>query len=450
MRVHVVADAEAEHAHVALAGARDICHDVVLARVAHGRASVREEDDEVRPVTFLGPQRERLLQRVINGRAAERLQILDERLRLRAAFLRDLHHLVEERLDLRGETQHLEAVAVVQVLHAERQRLLRLLQLRARHRSRCIEHEHHVLRNHLRVLRVRTRRREQQEVTVLTARPVGQQIQPDVILLLREENLKVRVRLHVARLVSDHRLVPAAALDLHLVAGRIDRLERALRFQIELDAHVLHRLRGELVRVQRQDEVHQPGVGLEQLRVGERDAFPAVRLDGEDADLEQIAPGVFEQRGILEPAHDVLVDAARLVRGQQLGLDLFAADFHGELVDVRALGRGKQERAFQLARVRIVKLLLHLRHGDLVFDLNVHLVERDLHRRPHGLWRRTIRRRPRDGNRVRRQDAPVTAPEISVMNDDQPGGQSRQRRRRPHQQKPDDSFHTKDWTEGAA
>ena len=106
----------------------------------------------------------------------------------------------------------------------------------------------------------------------------------------------------------------------------------------------------------------------------------AVRLDGEDAHLEDVAPGVFQQRRVFELAHDVLVNPPRLLGGQQLGFDLLAVDLHRELVDVRAFGDGEDERAFQPRRVRVVELLVHRGHrylvGDAGIDLDVVHVQR--------------------------------------------------------------------------
>ena len=64
---------------------------------------------------------------------------------LGAVVLGGLDELVEERLDLGGEADELEAVAVVEVLDAETQRLLGLLELLAGHRAGGVEHEADVL-----------------------------------------------------------------------------------------------------------------------------------------------------------------------------------------------------------------------------------------------------------------------------------------------------------------
>jgi len=57
---------------------------------------------------------------------------------------------------------------------------------------------------------------------------------------------------------------------------------------------------------------------------------------------------VFEQGRVFGFAHDVLVDFSRFVGGTNTRLPPVAADVHGELVQLRALGDGKQIRAFEL------------------------------------------------------------------------------------------------------
>src|SRR5439155_16303310 len=62
----------------------------------------------------------------------------------------------------------------------------------------------------------------------------------------------------------------------------------------------------------------------------------------------------------------------------QLGFDRLAVDFHGELLDLRPFRNGKQKRAFNALRVRIVKLLFDGRVRELVFDPHFSLVPGDL------------------------------------------------------------------------
>jgi hypothetical protein len=157
------------------------------------------------------------------------------------------------------------------------------------------------------------------------------------------------------------------------------------------------------------------GVRLENLGVGKRNALAAVRLDGKDAHFERVAVGVFHQGRVAQFAHDVLVNPARLVRRQQLRLDLFAADVHGELVNVRARGHRKQICAFKPLRIGIVEFLVHGRDGDLVVYLHVDVVVGDFQRREDigpGRWNWAWPRRARP-----RQDRHRTP--VRFVNDDE-------------------------------
>lgn len=121
-----------------------------------------------------------------------------------------------------------------------------------------------------------------------------------------------------------------------------------------------------------------------------------MRLDGENAHAERRAARVFEQSGVLLPAHDVLVDRARLRRVEQLGLHVLAADLHRELIEMRALRNRENVFALKVRVVRIEELLLDARDRFLPGDVHVHLVKRDLQRRED-----VVRRRHRAMRRMR-------------------------------------------------
>ena len=209
-------------------------------------------------------------------------------------------------------------------------------------------------------------------------------------------------------------------------------LSGCLRCEFHVHADVLDRFGGEFFRVERINVADQAGVGGQHLGVGQRDALVAVRFDGENAHLEHIAAGVFEQRRVAHFAHDVLVNLPRLVRGQQLGLDLPPADVHGEFVNLRALGDGEKIGAFEPLRVRIVELLVHRRGGDLAVNLHVHVVIRHLQRRENV---RPRRGRPRRGRsragppmRLLHDDKPVRATLRDGRNQAEPGQHNRKAR----------------------
>ena len=179
------------------------------------------------------------------------------------------------------------------------------------------------------------------------------------------------------------------------MARRINGFERPVTLQLNLDAHVFDWFGGEFFRVQRIDIADETRIGREHLRVRKRDALVAVRLDGKNAHLEHIAVGVFHQRRVAHFAHDVLVNLPRLLRRQQLGLNLPPADVHRELVELRALGNGKQIRAFEPLRIRIVKILVHGRRGNLPVNLHFDVMKGNFQRREG------IRSRPRPDRRTR-------------------------------------------------
>ena len=100
MRVDVRTDAETEHARAPFAGFLHIRHDLVLVRRADRGAAIGEEDHDERAVALARPQRQRLVQRVVNRRSAHRSQVFDEIVGLATVGLGRLNQLVEQRLNL--------------------------------------------------------------------------------------------------------------------------------------------------------------------------------------------------------------------------------------------------------------------------------------------------------------------------------------------------------------
>ena len=95
MRIHVRADAETEDAHVAATDLLRVVDNLVFGGVADRRPAIGEEDDDEGPVGFVGAQGEGLLEGVIDGGAAEGLEILDERLGAFAIALRYVGQFVK-------------------------------------------------------------------------------------------------------------------------------------------------------------------------------------------------------------------------------------------------------------------------------------------------------------------------------------------------------------------
>ena len=367
------------------------------------------------------------MQGIVNGGGAGGLEALDEILRLVAVGLGGVGEFVKQRFHFRGEADNFKAVAVVQVFHAELERLLCLGDFFAGHGAGSVQHKRHVLQHHLALRGLHPGRSQEQEIAVLAARFVGEQVQAEVLRFRRKVEREIGVWLDIGGLVTDGGFVGSVAFDLDRMAGRIDGFEGLFGFQVHFDADVLDRFGGKLLRVEGIDIADHPGVGGEHLGIGKGDALAAVWLDGENAHFEDIAAGVFEQGGVLQFAHDVLVNGAGLVGGQQLGLDLLAGDLHGELVNLAAFGDGKQVGAFQPLRVGIVEFLVHRGGGDLPVNFDVDVMVSD------------FQGRIRPGHRPPGDHDAWHALPVGFINDNQPvrepgrGGAEQNRKQREHE-----------------
>ena len=171
------------------------------------------------------------------------------------------------------------------------------------------------------------------------------------------------------------------AFDLNAVAGRVNGFQRALGVEFDFHADVLDGCGGKLFSVERIQVAHEAVVGLEHLRVGERDPFVAARFDGEDADLEHVPPCVLQQGWVAHFADDILINTAGLVGQQKLGLDRLAVDLHRELVDLRAGWHREQIRTLKALIVGVVKLLIDCGRRNLAGNLDVDMMVHDLQRR---------------------------------------------------------------------
>ena len=97
-----------------------------------------------------------------------------------------------------------EAVALVQVVQAELQRRLRLLDLIVTgHAAGLVQHEDDILRLHFVLAQLRLRRRHQQEIAIPARRvAIGEQIDAQVLLAHRVVEHQVLVGQHVLLLVA--------------------------------------------------------------------------------------------------------------------------------------------------------------------------------------------------------------------------------------------------------
>ena len=137
------------------------------------------------------------------------------------------------------------------------------------------------------------------------------------------------------------------------------------------DADVRQRVAGEALRVQGIKVFDQAVLGLEDLGVGDLDPLLAVGRDGIDPGPEEVAAHVFEQARIAHAADDVLVDAPGLAAVEDLALDPFVPDEHGEIGDRGPLRHGEDVGPLDIAPEVVDEDLVDRRFGDLVDDLDL-------------------------------------------------------------------------------
>ena len=114
--------------------------------------------------------------------------------------------------------------------------------------------------------------------------------------------------------------------------------------------------------------------GLQRQREVQQDAFFVFGKDRKDAHLEQVVADLFEDRRVALAIDDRLVDPRGPLAFNQLALDQFVGrHVHGKPADRSPVRQVEHERAFLLARERIVERLvdLHQRHRRLQHDVDV-------------------------------------------------------------------------------
>src|ERR1700693_1644548 len=88
------------------------------------------------PSVPMGLERKSLFQSVVNRGSAHGPEVFHEVFGFLAVWFGGLHELVKEGLDIGGEAQEFEAVAVVEIFDAELERFFCLVEFFARHRAR--------------------------------------------------------------------------------------------------------------------------------------------------------------------------------------------------------------------------------------------------------------------------------------------------------------------------
>ena len=163
--------------------------------------------------------------------------------------------------------------------------------------------------------------------------------------------------------------------DIDLVGRTVDGAYGRGAGDVDRHREALHRPDGMLGRAQRQQEVDQSAVLLQQLGVADLHGALSARGHGKDAGLKQVAAQVFQQGRIPAAAHDLLIDTARLLLADEPAGHLPAPGQQGQAADRGAFRDGEDHlRLHRCGR----GILEHLRDGDfgrLVLNIGV-----DLHR----------------------------------------------------------------------
>ena len=107
------------------------------------------------------------------------------------------------------------------------------------------------------------------------------------------------------------------------------------------------------------------------LRVRDFDPLLLTGLDGEDAGLEDVSAGPFQQARVAALAENLLVNLPCPLLLDDVGGDLLAADPHGEARDRGVLGQGEVEDALGAGFRVIDERFLDHGPGDLVADVDL-------------------------------------------------------------------------------
>ena len=134
------------------------------------------------------------------------------------------------------------------------ERVLRLPEFLALHRAGLVEDDDHIFGDDLRRVHVEARRGEQEKEALACVRvAIRQKIQADMVSGHGVVQVEVGVRGDVVRLVACREAVVCFAItrDGDVVRGRVDRAHGVGRGHLHGDAHLLQRLRRELLGVER-------------------------------------------------------------------------------------------------------------------------------------------------------------------------------------------------------
>jgi len=236
------------------------------------------------------------------------------------------------------------------------------------HAPGSIQNDVHVLGRRVLALGHRARGEQEQEVAVLAGVPVTEEVGRHFRVTGRVVKAKVGGRRDILVRIDHERGVGAFAGDGDVVARRVDVLQRGVRGDVHLHAHAFQRAGREALGAERVHVAHQAAVACQYLAVLDLDALLTPGGNREDAGAEGVLADVLEEGGILPAPYDVLVDAARLVRVEHLGLQPRAVHPHGKGVDARPGRQGEDIVALKVIGALVHEHLVDARHGDLSLD----------------------------------------------------------------------------------
>jgi len=169
------------------------------------------------------------------------------------------------------------------------------------------------------------------------------------------------------------------------VAGRVDRRQ----FPLRLDAHPDFPRHGVVeCLAARQHVVDALAIGLAHLLVSQPDFLRSVRLDRENTGTDQVKVDEFQQGRIARASHNLVVDATRLVLGQELSAGLGAGALKIKPSHCRSVRHRQDHFGLQSPAGRVAQRDVQGGRRHLLDDRHVSLDVFDGHgfagTRPHG------------------------------------------------------------------
>ena len=165
------------------------------------------------------------------------------------------------------------------------------------------------------------------------------------------------------------------------VAGNVrrqaDRPQRHGRAELHVDLKLAQRMLPQHFALQGVLIAIRAAAQRQHLGVGDRDAFLRLGRNGEHAGLEQVAAGPFQQARVAALAEDGLVNLAGALFLDHVGLDEPVADPHAEAGNRGVLRQREVKDALQRGTGMVDERFLDGGAGDLVADVDRHLVVAD-------------------------------------------------------------------------